>query len=703
MAPKSKKAAAATGSACITDFFPRRTLSASQNVTPAKSQRPPDQEVISISSTQSHITVSSSASASKSIITVSDTSSFAPSASVDAMESISSRRCPVSKQTSKHASTSKVSTNTPAKRKIKVDDDSELDLLDSIPRSPPRRALAIASIQKPTPFSPKENLTHQLSQTTQTRKKPRLSSPEPRVPSPQPPTTSSEAGDLVPSSQSDEDELVCRGPPVDHEVVMQDVDKWRNDANSPVSLPSEGDVDMPDAAPNVSAVTPESSPEARQELLLLTPLRSQKQPSLVTTPVALTGASKAAQIIADIKAKAYANTLSSPDDSPLGELKELEDSSDEEDLFPTLLPKRDPFSSPLSPVPNPNRYALRDRGGPSIFASPSTSRRTRAPPPRGPVILTKNKEPPKKSVSDDPLGALLREKRRADKDGDRDLALRRAEEAIRAGPSLSYDTDEADLHEDIAANSDMSLNDEDRVRLLGAKQGKAVVGILQSDRATSEDAKGKQKVMGVPLWESGAEHMDVESSIPSLPDGVCEPRVLAQLKSSIDGGDLSRAALVLGVLGNLNLPHEVTSYLCELALSPRDTGLTLPAFHALSQIWGRSSTSAPAIPFRVVLSALVRLGAKHSVLDGTGWAVPDARSEAIQAHEREAALYRLTRLLALSVRSLTLYWLYSSLVWTPPVHRTSKEISPSQLTCFAAHLPRKPRYPWRRKLAYATE
>jgi hypothetical protein len=222
--------------------------------------------------------------------------------------------------------------------------------------------------------------------------------------------------------------------------------------------------------------------------------------------------------------------------------------------------KEDPFSSPLSPLPAA-RYSLRDRGGSSVGStsrkSPSPGlRRSRAPPPRAPVVLTK---PQKKVFPADPLGALLKEKQRADKDGKGRVAFRLAEDAMRAGSPLSEDSDEgepADWTNEAAARAavksqingwgtsspgpsdgdEVSLNDEDRCRLLGEKRGKAVVSILANDRAKKEAAMEKQKVLGVPLWEDDSTRMYTDPAVPSLPDHLCGQPVFALFKSSIQSG-----------------------------------------------------------------------------------------------------------------------------------------------------------------------
>lgn len=348
-------------SASITDFFPRtrpisHPSSSQTTTTSAKKKTPapprPDQEVISVSSA-SHITVSSGT---KSIITVSDTSTRAKAdASFDPMESISSRgpvryfvappKSSPAKQSTKHSASA--ASKSSFKRKAKLDSDSEIESVDAvvhISRSPTRTRTMGAPVPaavKPAPSSDKENVTNQPP-VPPLRKKPRISSPEPCL---EPPFAPSEPEELitVPSSQSDEqEELVLRGPARDPVSVMEEVDRWRNEA--PVSWPTsepEENMDV-DVAPEDDIVvdeppalvfTPESSPEPQEQPLLLTPQQPRMQRSLPATPVALTEASKTAKIIAEIKAKAYAAALSSPEDSPVGEFRELEDSSDEEELF----------------------------------------------------------------------------------------------------------------------------------------------------------------------------------------------------------------------------------------------------------------------------------------------------------------------------------------------------------------------------------
>ena len=173
----------------------------------------------------------------------------------------------------------------------------------------------------------------------QRRKKARLSSPE----SP----SRSEAGNLVPSSQSDEDELFRLGaepvpakngldypqksslpltPSVRNDGMDVDEDLFSNR-----QLPSES------ASSASKSITHKSSSPFDQ---ILTPPVSDPLP-LPPTPVALDAASKSAKIIAEIKARAYANSMSSPETVPFEFDDELESSSDEDDLLtmPNIIPK----------------------------------------------------------------------------------------------------------------------------------------------------------------------------------------------------------------------------------------------------------------------------------------------------------------------------------------------------------------------------
>ena len=175
----------------------------------------------------------------------------------------------------------------------------------------------------------------------QRRKKARLSSPEG--------PSRSETENPIPSSQSDEGELFGLGtepaplkngsdcpqkscPPfissADHDGMNVDEDPF---SHNPKQLPSES------ASSTPKSIAHNSSPPFDQ---ILTPPVSDPLP-LPATPVALDAASKSAKIIAEIKARAYANSMSSPETVPFEFDDELESSSDEDDLLtmPNIAPK----------------------------------------------------------------------------------------------------------------------------------------------------------------------------------------------------------------------------------------------------------------------------------------------------------------------------------------------------------------------------
>ncbi|KAJ7072250.1 hypothetical protein C8F01DRAFT_236369 [Mycena amicta] len=153
----------------------------------------------------------------------------------------------------------------PFKRKAKPDSDSEAEPNDAVAHLS-RRSPARSCIPSPTK-SDKENINPP-------RKKPRTASP---CPSPNPPVDD----EPVPSSQSDEDELM------------------------PVHSTTDNTVDPPRPS------TPEQAP-GHQQVPLRTPQQKHLMSPLPATPVALTPRTKTAQIIADIKARAQAQAAACP-------------------------------------------------------------------------------------------------------------------------------------------------------------------------------------------------------------------------------------------------------------------------------------------------------------------------------------------------------------------------------------------------------
>ncbi|KAF7296111.1 VWFA domain-containing protein [Mycena kentingensis (nom. inval.)] len=517
------------------------------------------------------------------------------------------------------------------KRKATVDSDSDVEPSSAVvylSRSSPchRNSLPSPAISQ---ASDKENVNY-APHTTPPRKKLRSESPCPL------PDATGASNELpIPSSQSDEEELVAS--PSQNPV--------------PEATSDEMDVDQPFER----ASTPEPAP-VPHNVLLQTPRRDTLAPPPVT-PVALTPRSKTAAIIAAAKARAKAEAESSSDEEAKPRvLRDLvEDSDDDLEDLPPIAPK-----VTFAPPPAPTRYGLRGR------APPTTAKPAAAKP------VAKRLPPPVKPKQADPLGALLKEKRDKDKKGTGGKALRQAESTARAGSPLSDLTDdEQDVdysNEERARaavqalttsspgqNSDdegVSVDDNDQVRLLGAKQGQEVAQLLKSERTRLAVAKSQERVTGVPLWHQNAPSMQVESAIPLWPLDISESPVVSGLRASLESGSTARAAMILnsGIFGRSRLPFPVVSCLCVHAFS--DHELTLPAFNALSHMWHNVDCSTPAVPFDVVLSTLVRVGAREDILEQMGWQIPvSCQRNAVSPVECSGILYRLVQLVGLSAKS----------------------------------------------------
>jgi hypothetical protein len=284
------------------------------------------------------------------------------------------------------------------RKKVVCDDDNEDDLValpaiyvnrppnTNKPRSQPtvvaNTTISVNStpLQSCGPLTPKEN--------TITHCKPTAAKKTPLSPL-------SDVEEHVPSSQSDEQELsTLRAVRRDPQEVKEAVEHWRADAvgtpGTAIQINDDWDMDMDasvgvsethdsgyDPIPEISASPYASEAEISAHLrstsaattatnspavaipspahlpgdhlstaptqlispnIPASPVRktsSQLSVPVPATPVAMTPKSKTAQIVAQIKANAYAATLSSPDESGpnfAGFKDELEESSDEDDM-----------------------------------------------------------------------------------------------------------------------------------------------------------------------------------------------------------------------------------------------------------------------------------------------------------------------------------------------------------------------------------
>ncbi|KAF9566704.1 hypothetical protein CPC08DRAFT_703669 [Agrocybe pediades] len=411
-------------------------------------------------------------------------------------------------------------------------------------------------------------------------------------------------------------------------------------------------------------------------------------PSVPATPVALDVASKTAKIIADIKARAYARELSSPE--PTLEFNDAPEisSDEEEDILPiTRIPiKTKKSPSPKIPSPEPakrsTRYGLRNRSPPKTSANEASTSK---------LALGDGKKSPqttrvKKSVQSAPFESLLREKRSATKRGD---AFDRAEAVVNKvdtdgcfmGEDFDFEgADETLTWEDVnlaardsrwVSNStttpnksraikDIKLGTEDQKRLFGEERMKEIAGMLQHDRLDELNAAASIKVPGIKLWTDSstssmhAERDKAEAHIPRIP-GTSAPIQL--LNAALCRKDFSRAVILLsGNILSTICPSDQAAFessLCELALSSIPHGLAEAAFGCLECFWNsRDQPLTSGISFGRVLSVLHRFKADDDILTAQKWQANNSQAdEEVHLGCRGTVLNHLVLLIAACARS----------------------------------------------------
>ncbi|KAG1839013.1 hypothetical protein DFJ58DRAFT_917053 [Suillus subalutaceus] len=510
------------------------------------------------------------------------------------------------------------------------------------------------------------------------------------------PRTPSSSKHLIYSSQSDEMELVV--PILDTRSLSQvneQVYKWRQ-----TTLASPSSSVINDSSPCDSGVTDAGLPA----------------PHHFPPHPASDKAAKAAQLIASIKAKAFAESPLS-DEEKNYKFRELDESSDDDLENMSLLPDKKGkgksshlpvlngmdgiFDSPLSSVssspPKPSTsYNLRNRRSPS--ASPTcapvdTHRMSRsqvhtrsgrtskpAPPLRLPtIVVTKNAPGPSKlKNSFNPLEALLREKKAAEKRGNGSAAFLRAENALQAHISSDVNLeDDLNLADEGAAwqaiqehaqrksSSPMLEPLEDDVfmgeretKILGREAGEKIEKILVSDK-NSKSKKPKGEVVGVPFWQEGADDdgMVIDEEYNVSFGGASNHPVLALLQHLGEIGAADKLALTLssGVLGALG-PEEkyiVVSPLFALAISLTESRLSGAAYSALRGLWSATSyISKSVLRFTDIATALVNLGACRHVAEDLRWTIrEDVHPLHITAENRSRVLSKLVTLVGIAGRT----------------------------------------------------
>ncbi|KAG0707313.1 hypothetical protein DFH29DRAFT_23660 [Suillus ampliporus] len=298
---------------------------------------------------------------------------------------------------------------------------------------------------------------------------------------------------------------------------------------------------------------------------------------------------------------------------------------------------------------------------------------------------------PKKSIN--PLEALLREKKAAEKRGNGSAAFQRAEDALQAHISSDVDVgDDLNLADENAAwqaiqeraqrksSSPIHRPPEDDVfmgeretKILGREAGEKIEKILISDRNSDRKKPMKEKAFSVPFWQEGAggDGMDVDREyLVSFGDGSNHP-VLALLQhlSGIGGTCIYRRwtwrltfwpasdqlALTLssGVLGALG-PREksaVVSPLFTLAISPTESPLSGAAYGALHSLWNAAPFKSP-LRFTDIATALVNLGVCRQVAEDLHWTIrEDKRLLHITTEDRLRVVSELVTLVGIAGRT----------------------------------------------------
>ncbi|THH16586.1 hypothetical protein EW146_g4089 [Bondarzewia mesenterica] len=385
----------------------------------------------------------------------------------------------------------------------------------------------------------------------------------------------------------------------------------------------------------------------------------------------------------------------------------------------TLTTPQSALESPESPTGASHNYKTRHQipsppgsSTTSPFAATRPTRKRRAPQRElAPLVskqtIAKASAKGKKSMAN-PLDALLKEKLNADKAGSGMDALNRAENidrvALFAPVDLNLDEDEDEdeqmekrkwTDEEAAARAarrgaqmriglggrvsgkgvdmDMDMEDEeeeevdaeDRERLLGAKEGKAVGSILDADRL---GGMKQVTLVGVRVWETvgtveGEEGMDDVKAerMPELvlDEGTSEmPPALKLVCEAIEQGDADRTKRFIdaGLLRKVDLSQylSILDWLCRFALAIQPTPLCHTAFNFLRYLPAPQTESR--LSARFIADTLARLGMKSEMLEricDQDVTVPP-RNRVADDDIFEEVLYRLVSLVtALSLN----YWL----------------------------------------------
>lgn len=469
---------------------------------------------------------------------------------------------------------------------------------------------------------------------------------------------------LIHTSQSDEMDLTLSTPlRRDSDQVRKDIEMWKKGAVASSASPKRRETVREDSplSPLTSLAT---SPVQNTETPIQTPICafSPSSPLFPPTPKALDPDTKAANLIAEIKARAFASVCPPSGDEKLLKYRELDDSDEDDLLSPVCTSKRAGDERDVAaPLLTSLRSAL-ERSSPDLRRSvasrpsewpsqshlPKTSGRFRktVPIPPGKDSSSKRKKAP------NPLDELLREKRAADKQGTSSAALRLAESAIKQTPDLlSLDDHEMNFTDEGAARRavqnvqhlsspgeeadsvDLALAFQN-TSILGSDAGEAIQKILHSDRINEgkgmAEAAERGKSYGVLLWKPySIEDMDIDLAPASRPpSGYASPitMLLDQLICSRNDVQLE-LLLNSGLLINVpsqGLPSVLSSLFTNGLCS--STPVADATYNALRDICSHRKSEV-VFPFSTVKIALLQLGACPSIFEQVGWQVNDTAQD----------------------------------------------------------------------------
>ncbi|KIY50304.1 hypothetical protein FISHEDRAFT_71910 [Fistulina hepatica ATCC 64428] len=503
-------------------------------------------------------------------------------------------------------------------------------------------------------LSPDGDITSQ----TGSRKRARLSSPSPV-----------EDEMVIPSSQSDEMRVdystsdSCLSQPSTSAKELDATSDTNMDvhASSPLSSPPT----LRFSSPSLSGGRGEvwSRPTTPSPIA-----NANGMMDFMDTSVANLEAEGTDVIIARMKAEA---ALAAAKASPKREFKDKLDSDDDDDLF------IDPFANMKKnkgKQPEHSSHSVSSTSASTAvseefnfsMAGRRVSNRTRHAPPRAPVILTGQSDSSSRRLKakSNPLDAMLREKRQADRGGRGEEAIRHAEEVVRAGRSALMDeiSEELGFNDDWDTNTrnssfmftpdepsrSLSFSDADRARLFDLETGESIGKILQTDKEELEHRV--VKVLGVPFWSAEVDDSMTGVTLISTSAIVGEQPFLRSLVSAIADEDWSCATLLLqsGQLSVVDMSRQgdVLDFLWSTALSALSP-VAVATFHALRSAYRCPQIEpAPLASFNTCARCLVRLGVLPSSLASVGWSTEVLiEVNAVGEHNRLIVLSRMLDLL----------------------------------------------------------